>query len=191
LIKPENSTQNKEVSQPFFAPWRRREVRITSTQKEYRMSLQISRSAPLFSLKNSHGKDISPADFRGQWVVLYFYPKDDTSGCTQEAIDFTRLIPEFSEKGAVVIGISPDSPESHLKFIGKHGLTVELLSDPDHVACLAYGVWQKKRLYGKEYYGVVRTTVLIDPEGTVRHVWEKVKVPGHAGEVMDKVCALR
>jgi peroxiredoxin Q/BCP len=155
------------------------------------MSLKIAHPAPEFTLADSAGTKWSLSGLRGKWVVLYFYPKDNTGGCTREAIDFTESLPAFRKKGAVIIGISPDSPESHAGFIAKHGLRVELLSDPDHVVCSQYGVWQKKSLYGKEYFGVVRTTVLVDPEGIVRHVWEKVKVAGHAAAVQERLDSCR
>jgi len=147
--------------------------------------------APLFSLKNKDGKAFSLKEFAGKWVALYFYPKDDTPGCTQEAKDFTALLPEFRKNNAAVLGISPDSEKSHAGFIDKHGLAVELLSDPDHKVLESYGVWQKKMNYGKEYMGVARTTFLIDPEGVIRQVWEKVKVDDHAEDVKATLCKLR
>ena len=128
---------------------------------------------------------------RGKWVVLYFYPRDDTSGCTQEAIDFTTFLPDFSEQNAVIIGISPDSPQSHVKFIKKHRLRIELLSDPSHEVLRAYGAWGKKKHYGREYEGVIRTTFLIDADGIIRGKWEKVKVGGHAPAVLQSLCSLR
>lgn len=143
-----------------------------------------------FTLKNASGKDVTLSDFRGKWVILYFYPKDNTGGCTQEAIDFSLLLPSFSKKKAVIVGISPNSPQSHVKFITKHNLKVELLSDPDHTVLRTYGVWQKKKLYGKEFYGVVRTTFLVDKEGIIREKWEKVKVKGHADAVYKTLCSL-
>ncbi|MBN1758814.1 MAG: peroxiredoxin [Chitinispirillaceae bacterium] len=153
------------------------------------MSLQIAHPAPEFTLMNSAGASISLSSLHGKWVVLYFYPKDNTSGCTREAIDFTGSLPAFRKQHAIIIGISPDSPESHTKFIEKHGLRIELLSDPDHTVCSLYGVWRKKKLYGREYFGVVRTTLLIDPEGIIRHVWEKVNVPGHTAEVQEQLAS--
>lgn len=153
------------------------------------MSLQIAHPAPEFTLMNSAGASVSLSGLHGKWVVLYFYPKDNTSGCTREAIDFTESLPAFRKQHAIIIGISPDSPESHTKFIEKHGLRIELLSDPDHTVCSLYGVWRKKKLYGREYFGVVRTTLLIDPKGIIRHVWEKVNVPGHAAEVQEQLAS--
>lgn len=146
--------------------------------------------APGFTLNSARSEPVSLSDFAGQWVVLYFYPKDNTGGCTKEAQEFSALLEEFKKQNAVVIGISPDSEASHAKFIEKHGLTVELLSDPDKVVCNLYGVWQKKKMAGKEYMGVVRTTFLIDPEGTIVRVWEKVRVNGHAGEVLNVCCGV-
>ncbi|MBN2039342.1 MAG: peroxiredoxin [Spirochaetes bacterium] len=155
------------------------------------MSLDINTAAPDFTLKNTSGKDVKLSGFRGKWVILYFYPKDNTSGCTQEAVDFTSLLPSFVKKKAVIIGVSPDSVESHVKFITKHDLKVELLSDPDHSVLQAYGVWQKKKMYGKEFMGVVRSTFLIDEKGIIREKWDKVKVKGHAETVYQTMCSLQ
>ncbi len=141
--------------------------------------------APDFTLQNEAEENVSLSDFRGKWVVLYFYPKDNTSGCTTEAIDFTRLLPDFEKSGAVILGVSPDSCKSHQNFRRKHELRVMLLSDPEKKVLSDYGVWQKKSMYGREYMGVVRTTVLIDPEGKVAKIWPKVKVKGHAEAVLD------
>jgi len=153
--------------------------------------LKEKTEAPDFSLPDPSGVKVSLSDFRGKWVVLYFYPKDDTPGCTEEALDFTELAPELRKNGTVVIGISPDSETSHEKFVKKHGLTLILLSDADHQAIGAYGVWQKKSMYGREYMGVARTTYLIDPKGFISRVWEGVKVKGHAESVKDFVCSLK
>jgi thioredoxin-dependent peroxiredoxin len=155
------------------------------------MPLQIGNHAPDFSLPDSTGSQKTLSALRGKWVVLYFYPKDNTSGCTREAIEFTGEVSSFKKLGATIIGISPDSSQSHAGFIAKHGLHIELLSDPEHTVCSLYGVWQKKKLYGREYFGVVRTTVLIDPEGIVKKIWEKVKVPGHVTEVREHLAACR
>jgi len=144
-------------------------------------------NAPEFCLPNSEGKPICLKDFRGRWLVLYFYPKDNSSGCTKEALEFTELKSRFEGMKAVIIGISPDSVESHRKFREKHALTITLLSDPDHKVLEAYGVWQLKRMYGREYHGVVRSTFLIDPDGKIAEIWTKVKVKGHAEAVQ---CAL-
>jgi peroxiredoxin Q/BCP len=151
----------------------------------------INDTAPDFTLKNQSGADIRLSSFRGKWVVLYFYPKDNTSGCTREAIDFSAALPRFTKKGAVILGVSPDSVASHERFVTKQNLTVELLSDPEKTVLRLYGVWQKKKLYGREFNGVVRTTLLIDPDGIIRQRWDKVKVAGHAEEVFEARCALR
>lgn len=141
-------------------------------------------TVPAFTLNNAQSKPVSLSDFAGHWVVLYFYPKDHTSGCTKEAKEFSALRSEFKKKKALVIGISPDSEASHAEFIKKHDLAVELLSDPDKKVCNLYGAWRKKTMAGRQYMGVVRTTFLIDPEGTIVRVWEKVRVKGHADEVL-------
>ena len=140
--------------------------------------------APAFCLNNAAEKEYCLKDFEGKWVVLYFYPKDNTSGCTKEAVGFTEKKEEFEKLGAVIIGISPDSPKSHGLFIEKHNLNVLLLSDPEHKVLGKYGVWQKKKLYGREYMGVVRTTFLISPKGKIKHIWRKVRVKGHIEEVL-------
>jgi peroxiredoxin Q/BCP len=141
-------------------------------------------TAPPFILPDSDGKAVSLGDLRGRWVVLYFYPRDNTSGCTTEALDFTALAPEFNRRKATIIGISPDSCESHARFMLKHDLGITLLSDKGRDVLKQYGAWQLKKLYGKETYGVVRSTFLIDGEGIIRHVWDKVKVAGHAEQVL-------
>lgn len=141
--------------------------------------------APLFTLPRDGGSTVSLADFRGRKVVLYFYPKDDTSGCTVEAIDFTALLPEFEKAETVVIGLSPDSAASHDKFCKKHSLGVILASDEDKTVLSAYGVWTEKSMYGRKYMGVERTTVLVGRDGKVARVWPKVKVKGHAEEVLE------
>lgn len=147
-------------------------------------------TAPAFTLNNANSKPVSLSDLAGRWVVLYFYPKDNTSGCTQEARDFSARLKQFNQQKAVVIGVSPDSEAAHGKFVEKHGLTVELLSDPDKKVCNLYGVWQKKKMAGREYLGVVRTTFLIDPQGKVVRSWEKVRVQGHAENVLQACCQL-
>lgn len=149
--------------------------------------LKIGDDAPEFCLPDAKNKRVCLKDFRGKWLVLYFYPKDNTSGCTKEAVDFTSYVKDFRKMNATVVGVSPDSVKSHVGFIGKHGLKIILLSDPDHEVLKKYGVWQKKSMYGREYYGVVRTTFVIDPKGRIKHKWEKVKVAGHADAVKDFV----
>jgi peroxiredoxin Q/BCP len=143
--------------------------------------------APAFSLLNQDGNQVALKDLLGQWVVLYFYPRDDTPGCTTEACEFTTNWDKFQKLSARVVGVSPDSPESHQKFIAKHKLKIELLSDPDHAVLAKYGAWGEKNSYGKISEGVLRTTVLIDPEGTIAHYWPKVKAAGHAEAVAEKL----
>lgn len=151
------------------------------------VELKAGQKAPQFELLDAGENSVSPGDFKGKWLVLYFYPKDDTSGCTLEAQDFTTQLPEFKKLNAAIIGVSPDSCQSHQKFIGKHSLKVQLLSDPEHTVLESYGVWQKKSMYGREYMGVVRTTYLLDPQGVIRHIWPKVSVKGHADEVRETI----
>ncbi len=155
------------------------------------MYVEVGKEAPEFCLPDENGEKVCLKDLRGKWVVLYFYPKDNTPGCTKEAEDFTELLLEFEKLGTVVLGVSPDSVESHRKFKEKKNLKVKLLSDENKEVLNAYGVWQKKKMYGREYYGVVRTTYLIDPEGKVAHVWKRVKVKGHAETVLNKIKELR
>jgi thioredoxin-dependent peroxiredoxin len=146
--------------------------------------------APEFILPRNGGDIVSLAQFRGKSVVLFFYPKDDTSGCTAESIAFTALAGDFAAAGAVVIGMSPDSVKKHDKFAKKYDLSVILAADEDKTVLNAYSVWVEKSMYGRKYMGVERTTVLIDAHGIVRQVWEKVKVPGHAEEVLAAVRSL-
>ncbi|EKF59723.1 bacterioferritin comigratory protein [Agrobacterium albertimagni AOL15] len=146
--------------------------------------------APDFSLPRNGGGTVSLSDFAGKSVILYFYPKDDTSGCTTEAVDFSGLTEEFAKLGATVIGVSPDSVKSHDKFAAKHNLSVVLAADEEHKALEAYGVWKEKSMYGKTYMGVERSTFLIDKSGKVAEVWRKVKVPGHAEAVLKATQAL-
>lgn len=139
--------------------------------------------APEFDLETADGR-VRSADLRGRTVVLYFYPKDDTSGCTKEAQDFTALAAEFEAAGATVIGVSKDSVASHRKFAGKYDLTVTLASDPEGEVVERFGSWVEKSMYGRKYMGIDRSTFLIDDEGVVRRVWRKVKTTGHAAEVL-------
>jgi peroxiredoxin Q/BCP len=143
--------------------------------------------APEFCLDDSYNKKVCLKAYRGKNVVLYFYPKDNTPGCTMEGLDFSRLKDKFSNADAVILGISKDSCESHQKFIDKHGLTITLLSDPDSAVQKKYGVWRMKKFMGREFMGTVRSTVLVDPKGKVTHVWDKVKVKGHAEDVLKKL----
>ncbi len=149
--------------------------------------LKIGEKAPEFCLKDAEERDICLKDFRGKWVILYFYPKDNTSGCTKEAVGFSEVIDEIHKLGGEVIGISKDSIKSHRNFIKKHDLKVILLSDPEHKVIEEYGAWQLKKNYGREYYGTVRSTFLIDPEGKIVYIWPKVKVKGHVEEVINKL----
>jgi peroxiredoxin Q/BCP len=148
---------------------------------------EINDIAPGFSLKNQGDEEISLKDFLGKWVALYFYPKDNTPGCTLEALEFTALKKDFEEINSVILGVSPDSCKSHRNFIGKKELTITLLSDPEHEVIEEYGAWQLKKNYGREYYGVVRSTYLIDPKGKIAYKWSNVQAKGHAEEVKNKI----
>ena len=150
----------------------------------------IGQPAPAFTLDSDTGATVSLADFHGQNVVLYFYPKDDTSGCTTQACEFRDSMPRFASTNAVILGVSPDSVASHVKFKAKYELPFTLLADTEKVVAEAYGVWKEKSMYGKQYMGVERTTFLIDGTGVLRHVFEKVKPAGHADEVAKAVAAL-
>jgi thioredoxin-dependent peroxiredoxin len=155
------------------------------------MSLSIGTRAPAFSLPATDGREISLDGLKGRKIVLYFYPKDDTSGCTLEAQNFQALKQDFVAADAEIVGVSPDSLKSHDKFRAKYGLDFTLASDEAMAMLQAYGVWVEKSMYGRKYMGVERTTVLIDRDGTVAQVWTKVKVPGHAEEVLKAAQALR
>ena len=151
----------------------------------------VGRPAPSFALPDADGRSVSLADLRGRWVVVYFYPKDDTPGCTIEAQEFTALAGQFADEGAVVLGISPDPTERHQRFRDKYGLTVRLLSDPDHQVMEAYGAWGEKTLYGRTTVGVIRSTVLVNPDGLVAAHWPKVRAKGHAEKVLQKLRELK
>lgn len=151
---------------------------------------QVGDSAPTFDLAVSTGGNVSLDSLKGHPVVLYFYPKDSTPGCTIEACDFRDLAAEFKKAGAAVFGVSADSIASHEKFIAKQNLNFPLLSDPDHKMLDAYGVWAEKKNYGRTYMGIVRSTFVIDKDGRVAHAWPKVKVKGHAQEVLGAVQGL-
>ncbi len=153
--------------------------------------IAVGKEAALFCLPDADEQNVCLNDYSGKWVVLYFYPKDNTSGCTLEAINFTQEIQKFKDLDAEVIGVSPDSPKSHCAFRDKHDLKVTLLSDSDHHVLEGYGVWVLKKMYGKEYYGVERSTFIIDPKSTVSAVWRKVKVDGHIQEVLEKLKTLQ
>jgi thioredoxin-dependent peroxiredoxin len=153
--------------------------------------LKAGSKAPPFSLGADDGGTVRLADLRGRTVVLYFYPKDDTPGCTKEACSVRDAWTDVQETGAVVFGVSPDDAASHQRFRAKFRLPFALLSDPDHAVAEAYGAWGEKSMYGKQYQGILRTTFVIDGTGTVRRVFEKVKPEGHAEEVLAAVRELR
>jgi len=156
------------------------------------MTTQIEegQAAPDYTLPRDGGGEMGPSDMAGKNVVLFFYPRDDTSGCTKEAVGFSELAAEFDKAGAVVVGISKDGIKKHDKFRDKHSLKVPLLSDENSDVTERFGAWVEKSMYGKKYMGIERSTFLIDGSGTVRRVWRKVKVPGHVDEVLDAVKAL-
>ena len=155
-----------------------------------RRELKVGDKAPDFTLPSDGGGSVSLAQLKGKSVVLYFYPKDDTSGCTAEAIAFNQNAKSFKSAGAVVLGVSKDSPVSHDKFKSKYDLGLTLASDEDTKIAQAYGVWVEKSMYGRRYMGMERATFLIDGKGVIRQIWHKVKVPGHAAEVLAAVKAL-
>lgn len=144
----------------------------------------MNTEAPDFSLPNSEEKIISKADYQGSWLVLYFYPKDNTPGCTTEATDFSTLIDDFKSLNVKIVGVSKDSVKSHSNFIAKHNLKIELLSDPDLEAIKAYKVWGIKKNFGKEYEGLIRSTFLIDPQGKIAKSWTNVRAKGHVERVL-------
>ena len=153
--------------------------------------LEVGAAAPDFTLADQDGRTVTLSGLAGTWVVLYFYPKDDTPGCTTEACEFTAGIAAFDGLDAAVLGCSADSPESHRKFIAKHGLKVRLLSDPGHAVMQAYGAWGEKSMYGRTSMGVIRSTVLIDPRGKVAFHWPNIKAAGHADAVRTKLAELQ
>ncbi|MEM7577787.1 MAG: thioredoxin-dependent thiol peroxidase [Planctomycetota bacterium] len=148
---------------------------------------EIGKKAPAFSLADQDGTKHKLADYAGKHVVLYFYPKDDTSGCTKQACQFRDDLPKFDKLDAVILGISPQDGKSKAKFAGKHDLNFPILADDDAKVCEKYGVWQEKSMYGKKYMGVVRTTFLLDGKGKIVERWDKVKVPGHAEAVLKAI----
>jgi peroxiredoxin Q/BCP len=147
--------------------------------------------APDVTLETPEGGKLSLSDLRGRTLVLYFYPKDDTSGCTREAQDFSALKAAFELEDATVLGVSKDPPRSKTKFIGKYDLKVALASDTEGAACEAFGTWVEKSMYGRRYMGIERATFLIDKEGKIARIWRKVKVPGHAEEVLKAARAIK
>lgn len=155
------------------------------------MTLTVGQTIPDIALVTPDGGSVRPADFLGRKLVLFFYPKDDTPGCTTENIDFTRLAPDFAAAGTALLGISKDTPAKHTKFIEKHGLAAPLASDAEEGGLSdALGIWTEKQNYGRTYMGMVRTTVLVGADGRIARVWSKVKVKGHADEVLAAAQAL-
>lgn len=152
--------------------------------------IEANQPAPDFTLPDQQGKEVTLSKLQGAPVVLYFYPKDDTPGCTREACAFRDARAAYEQAGARVVGVSPDSPATHQKFIEKYELPFTLVSDPDHHVCELYGVWQEKNLYGKKSMGIVRSTFLIDAQGMVRKVFRRVKVDGHSDKVLEAIQAL-
>jgi len=154
------------------------------------MAIVEGKAAPLFTLKDQNGNKVALKDFRGQDVIVYFYPKDDTPGCTKEACGFRDLLPDFTGANAEIVGVSKDSVAKHDKFKAKYDLPFTLGADEDGSTCEAFGTWVEKNMYGRKYMGIERATFLIDADGVVRGVWRKVKVKGHVEEVLDAVKAL-
>lgn len=155
------------------------------------MTATLGSEAPDFTASTDGGGNLTLKDLHGKTVILYFYPKDDTSGCTAEACDFRDNMQRLTSSGAVVLGVSPDSPKSHDKFKQKYELNFALLSDESHEICESYGVWVEKSMYGRKYMGVERSTFVINGEGVLTHEWRKVKVPGHVDEVLAAVQSLK
>ncbi len=151
----------------------------------------IGKRAPAFTLFDDTGAKRTLADLKGKWVVLYFYPRADTPGCTTQACEFTEAIKDFEQLDAAIVGISPDAPEALAKFRAKHKLKVELLADADKKVMPKYGAWGEKHLYGKKTVGVKRSTVIVDPSGRVAHHWKSVKAAGHAAKVAQKLAELQ
>ncbi|QOY54347.1 thioredoxin-dependent thiol peroxidase [Candidatus Sulfurimonas marisnigri] len=153
--------------------------------------IRIDENAPEFCLPNQDDVEICLRDLKGKWIVLYFYPKDNTPGCTTEACEFTEALPDFNDLNAIVLGVSADTTKKHRQFMEKHEIDVTLLSDEDTSMMQEYGVWQMKKNYGKEYMGIVRTTFIIDPEGVVKGVFEKVRVKEHVQKVKSELESLQ
>jgi peroxiredoxin Q/BCP len=154
------------------------------------IELTVGKKAPTFNLPRDGGGQMSLSDFKGRKLVIYFYPRADTPGCTRESIDFSKLRAEFAKAGAEVLGISADPVKAQDAFKKKHDLTIALLSDETRMMLESYGVWDKKSMYGRIFMGIIRATFLIDPDGKVARIWPKVRVPGHAQEVLEAVKAL-
>jgi len=153
--------------------------------------LEVGTQVPDFCLPNQDEEEICFRDIKGRWIVLYFYPKDNTPGCTTEACDFTAALPDFTGLDTIVLGVSPDSPEKHRKFIEKKELGITLLADEEKELCNLFGIWQLKKFMGKEYMGVVRSTFIIDPDGKVAANWTKVRVKEHVDAVKAKLQELQ
>ena len=152
--------------------------------------ISIGDNAPQFTLSTNGEGQFSLADAAGKYLILYFYPKDDTPGCTKEAIGFSEASTAFDAQNAMVVGVSRDTVKKHDKFVGKYDLRIPLISDEEGSLCEAFSTWVEKSMYGKTYMGIERTTFLISPDGTVRHIWRKVKVAGHVEEVLRQLQAL-
>ena len=153
--------------------------------------LKVGENAPEFCLPNQDDVEICLRDLKGKWIVLYFYPKDNTPGCATEACGFSEALSEFNDLDAVIFGVSPDSTKKHRNFIEKKDLDITLLSDEEKIVLESYGVWQLKKMYGREYMGVVRTTFIIDPDGVIQEVFNKVKVKGHVDAVKTRLQELK
>jgi len=149
--------------------------------------LEVGSVAPEFCIPNQDGIEICSRDLKSKWIVLYFYPKDSTPGCTTEACDFTEALPDFEDLDAIILGVSPDSIKRHQNFIAKKDLKITLLADEEKEVLQAYEAWGLKKMYGKEYMGVIRSTYIIDPDGKIAANWTKVKVKGHVQEVKTKL----
>jgi len=153
--------------------------------------LEVGTAVPDFCLPNQDDEEMCFRDIKGKWIVLYFYPKDNTPGCTTQACDFTEAEPDFSKLDAIILGVSPDSPKKHRNFIEKKELKIMLLADEEKELCNLFGIWQLKKFMGKEYMGVVRSTFIISPEGTIAALWTKVRVKEHVKQVKEKLQALQ
>jgi thioredoxin-dependent peroxiredoxin len=153
-------------------------------------TIDVGSKAPAFVLKDEDGQTVRLTGYKGRWLVLYFYPKADTPGCTTEACEFSERFPKFEGLLAAVIGISPDEPPALRKFSDKHKLRIRLLSDPSHATLEAYGAWGEKNMYGKKVTGVLRSTVIVDPQGRIAHRWTNVRAAGHAEAVRAKLAEL-
>lgn len=153
--------------------------------------IELGQNAPAFTLPNQDGVEMSLRDLEGKWIVLYFYPKDNTPGCTTEACEFSASLPDFDMLDAVILGVSPDSVAKHSNFIQKQNLLITLLADVAKTACQDYGVWRLKKNYGKEYMGVVRSTFIINPAGKIVAIWDNVRVKGHVSAVAQELARLQ